>query len=935
MPKEEDLPETLARLASIKGFELRPENEHFEKDVDELIEKLDHQKQRKTLDELLTMLRRTDVRLLITGQGTDQALCLEADNGEQLKISTSFEGSVGRLESAASPKRREEIYLARFALKQLYTQWDRLYLPLKGLLKPPPDIPMTARLKDRNDSDIGAGGLPLSDIRLALTQHHKTRLVLLGDPGAGKTTTLDRLALDMARQRLCDPSAKLPVRVDLSHHNDSRSPAEFLSSAWASLGLAEGYAESVRQGKVCFLLDGLNQMDTQGRARRVENWKNWASELLEGNWAVFTCRADDYVGSMRLNLPEVHIDTLGKEKIKEYFGLRFGENAQERWDEFESHLRSSEKNFEDLASNPFTLSLLTDACEAGHGLEQNRAELIRHLVERRIEHELSAGRQPDTLTENPQKTIGAIIALLESIGYAMQRLGKGTLELAAIQKLNRRAKKPNLLSAEYLELAKDAHILVGQTDRETKVFKFFHQLIQEYFAACRLLQRFKHKKHFGRFVRVRWQNWQYFPKWLVKDAEWGRPFSPAWAETVQMAASLAGQDTARFIQVVRRHNLPLAGRCLAECGSSRDDLQPLAEDLRQALARRQTHPMAHPLARLDAGLALGEVGHPELVAKAYPFEGSTVWAVWPPLQPVPAGQFLLGSSPEEAKYSDELTAERKQHLAAYEISRYPVTNLEYRFFRLDDGYENQRWWSAEGWQWRSGGIETHQAARQDWMSVWRAWKENVDEYSKNPRFTRPTINSWKRRIQLSEEEAWQLSGQLFDRPFDRPAFWNDLNFASPARPVVGVNWFEAEAYCNWLSAITGKSFCLPNELQWEKAARGPDGRRYPWGDQFQSKRCNTYESHYRVTTPVGMYPAGASPYGIQDASGNVWEWTSSWYQAYPGSDLNASSDYGQKYRVVRGGSWRVTQMGARCAFRGGYTPDYFVNDIGFRVCSPG
>ncbi len=137
-------------------------------------------------------------------------------------------------------------------------------------------------------------------------------------------------------------------------------------------------------------------------------------------------------------------------------------------------------------------------------------------------------------------------------------------------------------------------------------------------------------------------------------------------------------------------------------------------------------------------------------------------------------------------------------------------------------------------------------------------------------------------------------------------------------PVVMVSWNDAIAYAGWLAKVTGQRWRLPNEAEWEKAARwdGRMARVYPWGDSFDASCANTSEGGKGTTTPVGSYPSGTSPCGAQDMSGNVWEWTSSLFKPYP-----YSQDDGREVpdstvnRVLRGGSWLRDATYARAAYR--------------------
>lgn len=199
----------------------------------------------------------------------------------------------------------------------------------------------------------------------------------------------------------------------------------------------------------------------------------------------------------------------------------------------------------------------------------------------------------------------------------------------------------------------------------------------------------------------------------------------------------------------------------------------------------------------------------------------------------------------------------------YEMDIYPVTNQQFKRFIKAGGYKDMAFWGKRG-------------------------------------------------------EKWQLKKLL-----QEPSYWNIEDFNDPEQPVVGISWFEAQAYANWLTTLNddGFTYRLPTEEEWERAARGDDGNVYPWGDRFDPEKCNSKESGRGKPNRVTLYPNGVSPYGCYDMAGNVWEWTASFW------------DDNKDAYVVKGGAFRASEGACRCASRINYSffdPDDGSYDVGFR-----
>jgi len=235
---------------------------------------------------------------------------------------------------------------------------------------------------------------------------------------------------------------------------------------------------------------------------------------------------------------------------------------------------------------------------------------------------------------------------------------------------------------------------------------------------------------------------------------------------------------------------------------------------------------------------------------------------------VAAGEFWRGNDPPEGEPAEH--PRLRARTAAFEIGLVPVTVAELAAF-VRAGYLDRALWSEAGWEWRE--------------------RNGIDR----PRF-------W-------EDDAWRA-------------------YLGPNQPVVGVSWYEADAYARFAGAR------LPTEAEWERAARGEDGRRYPWGDEWDPNRAAA-RGGPRHTLPVGCFPSGRSPHGLLDAAGNVWEWVADPFDPElhrkllghaPGQPPAAN-----ELRVARGGAWNAHPPQLRCANRNAWPPDARYSNIGFRL----
>lgn len=186
---------------------------------------------------------------------------------------------------------------------------------------------------------------------------------------------------------------------------------------------------------------------------------------------------------------------------------------------------------------------------------------------------------------------------------------------------------------------------------------------------------------------------------------------------------------------------------------------------------------------------------------------------------------------------------------------------------------------------------------------------------------------WLSRFEVTRE---QYARFLAETGHPEPAHWTNSRFTRPDQPVIGVSWEDAVAFCRWAGGR------LPTEAEWEYAARGTDGRRYPWGNEEPdpSRAVFHLDIGFGATMPVGSAKAGASPFGILDMAGNVFEWCADWYdpEYYARSPReNPPGPPSGEFRVIRGGSWINLPDACRSAARAKYPPSGRSVMIGIRV----
>lgn len=896
------------------------------------------------LEQIVTLLREPGTSIQVGGDARDSVLVVGDNN--TIQVSRDEIELLESLQANANVARREQIYLARVVLSEICAPWERLYVPLSGrmdirqVLEGLPAV-FSEFVVPLEGQQAQTTMKPLKDITEAMQNH--PAFIILGAPGAGKTTTQQKIAFDAARTIQTGQAGltRIPLFVRLSDQRD-HDPYAFLQTEWERR-VGTPFDAALKAGRILLLADGVNEIPRHDRAERFKAWRNFITDFRGGNRLIFSGRFLDYAGE--LELPRVLVEPLDQDKIGDFLKRHQADGLAKLLENPQSKLLA-------LADNPLNLLILTVVYRRNPNQNfENRGELFCSFTDSLLNKE-----NRDHPTRLPPEAVRQALA---QMAFSMQEQGEGltfaleTARKALPGKLEIDGEIVEIDARSLFDFGRGATLL--DPERKPDV-RFRHHVLQEYFAAIELFHRFESGEDLSRLWRAK-RSVDEMPPAAVGD--WDplpEPPSSGWEVTTILACGLS-RTPEKLIEAVRQANPALAARCLDESGNS--PLPPAGEGpgeapsmgvrskVRANLLSDLYNPQIHLRARLQAGYLLGKIGDPRFEKQ----EIGGVEVILPQMVNVPAGEYVIGSNKGEKDTYEQEYPQHTVKVAAFLLGKWPVTNAEYACFMAAGGYQNEAFWEGELSKRWLKGEDVVGGQFKSWLDDWKILKTMDDvrktlEQSGN--YTPSQIDTYEYVAGLSEDELKEvLSKQLSQKSRTEPAFWDNLERNNPSQPVVGITWFEARAYCAWLSALTGKHHRLPTEAEWEAAARGPlllsgegrgdEVRVYPWGNDWNPAKANTLEGRVMKPSPVGAYAcAGAvGPFGTEDQAGNVYNWTSSLYLPYPYNPAKSEQPETEDERVLRGGSWSLSSGYARCACRGRDVPVFFNNAVGFRVVCPG
>lgn len=750
---------------------------------------------------------------------------------------------------------------------------------------------------------------------------------LLGDPGSGKTTFTNFLALCLAGELLgltaanlerlgaeWTAGALLPMPVVLRHFaaqlpthgpQDEHLLWRFLTQRLgASL---DGFAPLLRQHLLeeggLLILDGLDEVPEAQRQRDLvkaailhfrRQFPRVRILLTSRTYAYQRqqWRLPDFTEAVLAPFSAEQIAAFVERWYAHMAQLRRGMTAAEAQGRATLLKGAIERSvhLRELAPRPLLLTLMASLhAWRGGSLPQAREQLYEESVEllldlwERPKIVLDAAGQPVLQTESmaewlrcPQAQVRIALEKLAYDVHRQQETATGTADIAEgelVVALMHAAQDPDLKQERVIQYMRDRAGLL--TNRAEGIYSFPHRTFQEYLAA-RYLTENGFPNGLVKLVRTDPERWREVLLLAGAKVARGTPYA-AWSLVARLCPQAC--DAVRVPKATESDwwAALLAGQLLVETGiytkldptEDLTDLETLAR-VRGWLQHLVGGGYLPPVDRASAGRALGWLGDER---PGVGVRNGLPDLDWVTVEP---GPFLMGNKSEDARWNDEKPPFTCRLITyPYRINRYPITVAQYQCFIKSGGYHEPHFWTEDGWQWR------------------------LDD----------RINS--------------------------PVVYGDYSETSN-HPQVGISWYEAVAFCRWLSECIGYDIRLPTEAEWERAARHTDGRAFPWGNEDEAAHhCNMVHTGIGSTSAVGSFSTGTAVCGAADMAGNVWEWCSTqWLRDYERYEEKVCEDLtGRTRRVLRGGSFVSTRDKVRCASRDA-DPDFRFN-VGFRVASTG
>jgi hypothetical protein len=757
--------------------------------------------------------------------------------------------------------------------------------------------PLAAQLKPESKTDLmvkdwDAGGVltylfaaqaeehppkQFADVRAAFREVN--RAVILGGPGAGKSMTLRLLAVDLAREALRDEHARVPLLLRLGNWRDDSPLSQFVAEQVPELArLVDGWASC---GQMALLLDGLDEMPRASRKEKAQAIRKWVESLDAETLVFVSCRLGDYTGDLDLGLDTLTLQELKPWRVREVLRLWVTNGG--------GTIQEADRFFWQLAGHEDLAGVSETWLAAGSSEE--RFWTATDIRDEKEVYSKTSGQQ-DALWRRHVRDTRSLVRL---------------------------AANPFLLTMIFLVW----RVHKGELPRN--LGQLFDQFVDGLLGRERLLQGSVETKGLRRSPRgeqlvagLTQLAWQMQAARLAAVREDSGDFGVLTVTSKQEALAALDGD----VDLLKK---ALDGTLLEGEEEVRFQHQLLQEYFTAVALQNRIKEMS-ATALWPADRWWERSGWEEAAVLLAGLHGDDCSA---------AVQWVAEAQPEvAARCATELGAKlpdvvKEQFKARWaplltDVKRQPQPKARAAIGRAlwQLGLDNRKGVGVDGdgvpdidWVEIPGGPYKYQGKRKKVESFFMA---------RYP-VTNAQFDAFVRAEDGYRQDRWWEGLAEPDRNYRTPE-WTEGN-----HPRETVNWYEAMAFCGWVSSRLQYEVRLPTEYEWERAAAGTDGREYPWGNEYKEGFSNVYEpeQQLRRTSAVGMYPHGASAEGAMDLAGNVWEWCLNEY-----AEPERTQKEGTEPRVLRGGSWDGNQAGAGAGCRGYGHPFFRDYETGFRVvCS--